>query len=144
MAGLAPSRERGRGRVSEGIEKLRASATRDGNGDSDGDAMEPGDSRGDCIGDDATLSFIGKASSLGEGVRGGGCPSEVSHASRAASSSKLASGSNWFRTSWDTFGGSSSGSPADAPSSPWIVDWSSSDGSGVCSGLSSSLASDLV
>lgn len=102
--GLAASSEVGRVRVRAGIEKVRANAARDGNGEVE---REPADC-GDCNGEDGTASFKGKAGGLGEGVLGGGsgeCPSDVSHASRAASSSRLTSGSNWLRTSCETCGG---------------------------------------
>lgn len=98
---LAVSRESGRGR-DNGIENVRANAARDGK---DEDVDEPPDIGGDSGGCGATEASFrgGVGAAIGEGVLGGGgWASEVSHASRAASSSKLTRGSNSLRTSFDT------------------------------------------
>ena len=126
---LAASRETGRERDNPGITRFRVKAARDGN-DDDPDGGPGEDSEGG--GSRASLSGGAGGGVEGEGVRGGGgCDSEVFHASRAASSSRFASGSNWFRISVETLKGDSSASI------PAIMDLSSNSGSGVLKGMSS-------
>lgn len=82
VTSFAASNETGRGRDRVGIEKLRANDAKDGKLEED---KEP-ECWGDATGEDRR-SFIGV-------VDGGGFDSELCHASLAASSSELASGSN--------------------------------------------------
>ena len=119
----------GRGR--KGNENDLASAASDGKGDEDVDGLVVtvalawdgvDGSRAGVAGEDMCRSFIGGIG--GEGVRGGGgCPSDVSQASRAAFSSRLARGSNSLSTSFETcavgsgVGGALSLGPANAGSS---------------------------
>lgn len=65
--GFAVSSERGRGLDRAGIEKVLASAARDGKFDADKDPEDIGES-----GDDATKSLIASVGTGGEGVLGGG------------------------------------------------------------------------
>jgi hypothetical protein len=88
----------------KGIENVFARAANDGKGDDDviavadgTEAAVSGDGVSGGVGGEMWRSFDG---GRGGGVSGGGgWPSEVSHASRAAFSSWLTRGSNWLRTS---------------------------------------------
>ena len=139
------------GRVRRGSAKLLANAAKDGN--EDGDVIAAADGvtaasevvRPGVVGDVVYCSFNGSCG--GEGVRGGGgWLSDVSQASRAAFSSKLAKGSNSVKTS---FAASILGSAvfvSASPLSPAKIGCSYIDGSRVARGLgtSSSVVESLV
>ena len=128
--GLATSIDCGRGRAS-GIAKVLARAERDGNGD-DETAAEASTGFGLATGvaGDSVLcaSFSGSGGGVmccgdfGDGVLGGRrLPSEAPHASLAAVSSTLSSGSNSLRMSFETAFGTCETDESDT--NPPKIDW---------------------
>jgi len=113
-AGCVASIDEGLGRVKLGRENVLAREASDGKGDRDLDGGKID------MGDEGASSVEG----------GGGCPSAVCQAARAACSSGLARGSNSLSTSfagWDC----SKFMPSEGPKTFGAIDWSKSAGSGV-------------